>query len=407
MDEAGSYHVSASTDTATTTRKRREGDEDDILCLIHETSEWLDGLLKPKKDGAAGGRRVMSPATEQSIRLLIQQYSKAAGADAETRMRISQEIALGTIRREVSRRLEADERYLGVRLKLEKLMEKVSYIKYGDYYATSLHALRDETHLILKRARSAAAAAKIASDKEAKKFGKTTKKAGESSTAATKVVLGVGPERQALHQFVSTKWSELDVAMELEEKSAAAAGVLPVSTPLSDLLHKIVLLIPGTTYAQARDCMKMYAQRNKHAHINIGDLAKKKLWGTLGDQILRDLADLERQTTMTDKQKDATKQAIWYNIGLHFKVFVPQQDMAHLAKMLPWPEDKNGKPIRMGGRPTPPKCEDASEGEELDATMEEGDGRIAEEDVDDSSVIYTPIGDPSEDFEPETDTYGY
>jgi hypothetical protein len=42
------------------------------------------------------------------------------------------------------RRLQADEKYLEARTKLESMLKDAWYLRYGDYHATNLAALREE-----------------------------------------------------------------------------------------------------------------------------------------------------------------------------------------------------------------------------------------------------------------------
>jgi hypothetical protein len=66
--------------------------------LIHKTIKWISGLFGERKDeGTREGRRVMSPATEATLRLLLKEYRKAAEADPVTRERLTQDITLETI----------------------------------------------------------------------------------------------------------------------------------------------------------------------------------------------------------------------------------------------------------------------------------------------------------------------
>ncbi|KAK0717013.1 hypothetical protein B0T26DRAFT_751132 [Lasiosphaeria miniovina] len=275
--------------TVTLSRKRREDDEDRALGLIHETTEWISGLLGERKDdGTPEGRRVMSPATEASLRLLVEKYTKAAEADPETRERLTRDITLETIRKEVTRRLQADEKYQEAITKLESMM---------------MLALREEARDMVKKAKSAAAAAKMRSNKETKKFWeKTAPKGhgGDSSSAPAPPPLT--DEEKALRHFVSTKWIELDKLLNFEEEQAKkASGGLSVSTPL----------------------------------------------------IVEDLAALETEKLITEEQRAAKKAAIWYKIGLHFEIFDLDEKSFTVSTMKAWPLDNEGKAVRTSVRPAP------------------------------------------------------
>jgi len=55
------------------------------------------------------------------------------------------------------------------------------------------------------------------------------------------------------------------------------------------------------------------------------------------------LAPLERERTITDEQREATRAAIWYKIGLHFETFVLDEHSLTVAEMKAWPlYDKEG-----------------------------------------------------------------
>jgi len=72
---------------------------------------------------------------------------------------------------------------------------------------------------MVKKAKSAAAAAKIRSDKEAKKFGKKTAPkgyGGDSSSAPAPPPLT--DEEKMLRHFVSVKWIELDKLLNFKEE---------------------------------------------------------------------------------------------------------------------------------------------------------------------------------------------
>jgi len=70
----------------------------------------------------------MSPVTEASLRLLLEKYTKAAETDLETREQLTRDIALETIRKEVMRRLQADEKYQEAITKLESMMKDAWYL---------------------------------------------------------------------------------------------------------------------------------------------------------------------------------------------------------------------------------------------------------------------------------------
>ncbi|KAK3363825.1 hypothetical protein B0T25DRAFT_627841 [Lasiosphaeria hispida] len=343
--------------TATLGRKRREDDGDKALVLIHETTEWISGLLGERKDdGTSEGRRVMSPATEASLRLLLEKYTKAAEADPATRERLTRDIALETIRKEVARRLQVDEKYLEARTKLESLMKDAWYLRYSDYHATNLAALRGEARDMVKKAKLAAAAAKMRSDKEAKEFGKKTAPKGHGGdSSSTPAPPPLTDEEKALHHFVSTRWIELDKLFDLEEQRAKRAKRNPsdpsVSTPLSDLLLSLVCIVSNTAYKGTRASMKLYAARNEVAHTHIDELARTKQWLKLADRIVEDLYALETEKLITKEQRAATKAAIWYKIGLHFEVFDLDEDYFTVSAMKAWPLDDKGKALRTSVRP--------------------------------------------------------
>ncbi|KAK0614087.1 hypothetical protein B0T14DRAFT_499435 [Immersiella caudata] len=342
--------------TVTHDRKRREDDEDKALVLIHETTEWISSLLGERKDdGTPEGRRVMSPATEASLRLLLEKYTKAAEADPETRERLTRDIALETIRKEVTRRLQADEKYQEATTKLESMMKDAWYLRYGDYHATNLAALREEARDMVKKAKSAAAAAKLRSDKEAKKFGKKTAPKGHGSDGSSAPAPpSLTDEEKTLRHFVSTRWIELDKLLNFEEEQAKrAGGGLSVSTPLSDLLHNLVCLVNNTTYEDTRASMKLYAERNEVAHTDINELARTRQWLKLADRIAEDLAAPETEKLITEEQRAATKAAIWYKIGLYFEIFDLDEESFTVSAMKAWPLDDKGKAVRTSVRPAP------------------------------------------------------
>ncbi|KAK3360888.1 hypothetical protein B0T24DRAFT_692934 [Lasiosphaeria ovina] len=203
-------------------------------------------------------------------------------------------------------------------------MKDAWYLRYGDYHATNLAALLEEARDMVKKAKSAAAAAKIRSDKEVEEFGKKTAPkghGGDSSSAPAPPPLT--DEEKTLRHFVSTKWIELDKLLNFEDEQAkrAAGSGLSVSTPLSDLLHNLICLINDTTYKDTRASMKLYAERNEVAHADMNELARTKQWLKLADRIAEHLAALETEKSITEEQRAATKAATWYKIGVHFEIF--------------------------------------------------------------------------------------
>jgi len=78
--------------------------------------------------GTPEGKKVMSPATEESLRLLLQKYNSATDADPAVRAQRTRDIAINSIRQEMIRRLEMDEKYYEARVKLEELPKEVLYL---------------------------------------------------------------------------------------------------------------------------------------------------------------------------------------------------------------------------------------------------------------------------------------
>ncbi|KAK0656942.1 hypothetical protein B0T16DRAFT_452451 [Cercophora newfieldiana] len=111
--------------------------------------------------------------------------------------------------------------------------------------------------------------------------------------------------------------------------------------------------------------MKLYAERNEVTHTDINELARTKQWLKLADRIAEDLAALETEKLLTDEQRAATKSAIWYKIGLHFEIFVLDEESFTVSAMKAWPLDDKGKAVRTSVRPAPtPRVEPMDSEEE-------------------------------------------
>ncbi|KAI5863955.1 hypothetical protein GGS23DRAFT_596439 [Durotheca rogersii] len=101
---------------------KRRGD-DDAPDALQMTTQWLDDLLRKKQ---SDGRRVMSPATKDTTQFLLNRIHDAAKADPNTREKLTQAAALETIRKQIGRRLEADEKYAEARVHSNSRGRKVS-----------------------------------------------------------------------------------------------------------------------------------------------------------------------------------------------------------------------------------------------------------------------------------------
>jgi acyl-homoserine lactone acylase PvdQ len=107
--------------------------------------------------------------------------TEAAEADLVTRERLTQYITLEMIRKEVMRKLQADEKDLEARTMLESMLKDAWCLQYGDYHATNLAALREETRDMVKKAKLAAAAEKMRSNKKARRIREKDSSQGQGS----------------------------------------------------------------------------------------------------------------------------------------------------------------------------------------------------------------------------------
>ena len=357
-----------------TVRKRRVAS--DAADPIAATATWLDDLLKQK---TADGRRVMSPLTEQSVRLLLAKLQDAARAPEEARVELTQAASLAEIREHITRRLETDEKYAAARWKLEQLEKDTWYIRYGEYHATSLKALRNKAREIADDTRKAAAAARIAANREAKKFGKTKKaNGGIFANAPTPTAT---PEEEAIKTFISKPWIEVDSILDEEEKNNAKH---PPSrrppTPMLDLVRELVSQIPMMTTMEARESMKIYALRNDIVHSHAGELARTGRLVKLATKFSEDLTALVCERSITEMERDATRASIMYNVGLFFEEFNYDEDIqAVVGDIKSWPQDDKGRFIRPKKRALLPTYED--EGAEVE------DDEICDDDVIEDTIV--------------------
>ncbi|KAK3357962.1 hypothetical protein B0T25DRAFT_174797 [Lasiosphaeria hispida] len=330
-------------------RKRRV-DDDETMETIEATTKWLSDLLKERKpDGTPEGRRVMSPATAESVQKLLDLFQDAAAADPKDRITMTQSLSLQTIRQVIDSRLKADEKYAPALAKMIQFESDAWHLRYGDYHAKKLAALRVEARSIAQKAEGSAARAVAATNRAAKKYGKTT----PSSKATPPPAFPTAAEEVALQQFVSVSFVEINDILTAEDELAKLPSLLPPTRPMTDLVHKLVTLIPSLTYPKVRTSISLYAHQNNVAHEHIGELARTKMFSVLVDKLRMDLKDLRFEGSITDCEREATLAAIWYNIGLYFEVFKYDEETCQVLEYKPWPQDAGGGFQRGATRPCP------------------------------------------------------
>ncbi|KAI5863954.1 hypothetical protein GGS23DRAFT_620856 [Durotheca rogersii] len=119
---------------------------------------------------------------------------------------------------------------------------------------------------------------------------------------------------------------------------------------MSDLVRKLIALVPGTTYSATRRCMKLYATRNDTAHGHIGELARTRKFLALAVKLKEDLAALQCERNITEEERAATKAAIWYNVDLYFEELEYDELTCQITLYVPWPQESAGKFIRTAKR---------------------------------------------------------
>jgi hypothetical protein len=220
-------------------------------------------------------------------------------------------------------------------------------------------------------------AAIAAANKAAKKHGKTAK----GGSAPVPPPTTKTPKEAALWQFVTRRWTDIDHILDLEE--AAAQKRLEADTLMSDLVRKLITLVPGILYSDIRGCMKIYSTRNDVSHSHIGELARTGMLTDLTNKLRVDLAALNYERTITEEERVATQASIWYNIGLYFEEFDYNEVTNQVTRYAPWPQDPDGRFVRSGKRPAP----------RVTAATEESDDENQTED-EDTVIIYSVSPEP-------------
>lgn len=310
----------------------------------------------------------MSPTTEANVRALLSACHADDKARSEGKPSVLTKESLTTIRHEIERRIETDEKYAEARFKLEKLTADAWLLRYGDYHATTLGAIRAEARKISRKAtREARRERKKLEKRAGSTGGTTTTDAGNAETETDAAVppMPLTTEDATLVTFMTKKWVMINDALEAEE-AASRDALLPetVLRPMTDLIRKLVTGLPaGTLYEDIRLSIKLYACRNDLVHGHAGILASSGRFHELASKLNEDLIDLQRNTSINEESRQSTVAAIMGTIGTYFGKFTRHPDTGELLSYREWPL-VDGKFVRTTGEPA-----ESGTADEDDATL--------------------------------------
>ncbi|KAI5861203.1 hypothetical protein GGS23DRAFT_577566 [Durotheca rogersii] len=302
-------------------RKRRAiSDAPDPL---EATTKWLDDLLEQR---TRQGCRIISPATEANVRAILAKFQRAQEAPSGEQQNILAAESLASIRRVIDRRLAIDAKYADARLKLEKLERDAWLLRYGDYHAAALGALRGEARKIAQKAKRHQK--KVQKKQEALEAQMIAD--GNSAGASVSIAPSTTPTTQpesgddaVLVEFLSQSWATIDQTLAREEADAENCFESePPTQPMTQLVTKLTNLLPLTTiYRDVRESIALYAKRNELAHGHIAKLAESGKFFELAGKLNADLINVICKPGVPAAERRSTESAIMVVVNKYFEEF--------------------------------------------------------------------------------------
>lgn len=307
-------------------RKRRHGPNQTTRAMIKQSRVQLHELLQTEE----GGRRVISPKTEQIIQGLIQRLDdQIENPDFRKETKLAREMTEEIS--EMHDRIRTDKAYEPAFRKLEELMEVQFHLRYGDYLALytshmirAARDLRNNSDCVISSPKSTPDESDSDPDElkpppdELKHASDNLKPADDLKSAPHAI------EKEVWQFFLRESWSAIYERLKYENVFITGKECpndpMASNVPLVRLLQVVAGLTKQDTLDVAR-AIGAYVDRNKVAHDQLQFYIKKKNSLQIAAYFSKDLEALSTPPRNCAKNVPIIKTAILFVTQLFFEEF--------------------------------------------------------------------------------------